>query len=309
MMNKDILSPLRKKFPEYTDPMIEAHYNYYQTCDPMYFLRLAAQFDLPAYRTEPSEEGKDLLEDNEYRFDQTKASFLRYIRYLAAERVIVLLVAGYPFGPAPKAFSEIKQSQLNETFVELSKGKVPGGFRMSRGGEKVNFSDWLGHMVFQGADVDADFLAGLERFIKCEAGRLTVRAAINAFKHGRAQAPIAGQPFQIYAEGSGEKKKILRDMTGALHWIGWFSRKSAQKVEQSVQYGFEETDSATDYKTIKVLACIERLLVDIRKMHLMNDQNIPIFFPDLDDNALTRPFQRLVLKSSVKWNLNQKVAK
>lgn len=302
MLDEKTIERLRNKFPKYSSAMIEADWAYYRTCDPMYFLRIAAQFELSAYVTRDTGEGRDLLPDNEEKFKTTRASFLRYLRYISSEKLIILLISGYPFGPAPKAFSGIRNDAVISLFEAISDRRVPKGFEIYIKKEEVDFRIWLSVLLFQNTTVDDKLISQFEDFIVREARLLLKREVINAFKHGRTQAPIQGQPFQIYLnEDKGGKKSVLQNMEGGVHWLGWEEAQSPQLIEHALVIGFEETNGDQDCETIKATAVLEKLIVDIRRGVTSEDSQFDVFFPDLDSESNKYPPQRMVIKNTTTW--------
>lgn len=302
MRDTEEFEKLRRVFPKYSSAMIEAHLDYYRTCDPMYFLRVAAQFELPAYETTEHEEGRDLLPDNKEKYASTRASFLRYLRYLASEKLMLLLVSGYPFGPAPKTFVEIGQNKMKALAEAIAERRIPDGYGIRVEGKALGFQDWLKSLLFQGGSSDAEFVGDFANFIARECGFLCRRDVINAFKHGRTQAPISGQAFQIHtSDDSGDRASVLQEMTGAVHWLGWETKQSNQMIEHAVIYGFEETDADQDYDTIKSISALEKLIVDIRRGLFARASETHVFLPDLASALNRRPPQRMRLKASTSW--------
>ncbi|SDW23077.1 hypothetical protein [Litoreibacter albidus] len=292
---------LRKKYPRYSDTMFEADWLFYKAFDPKYYLRLAAQFELPAFVSDTIGNERDLIPDNAERHIKTKTSFFRFIRYLSSETLILHLLSAYPFGPLPKTLSALRNDELNKALESISLGKVPQKFAILQDGRALRFSEWLEFIFLSGEKMEDFDRDEFSRFISGEARLIKNRDAVNAFKHGRIQEGIDGQPFQVsILSDEGERQPIFGEMRGGVQWVGWEEKCSLSSLTQSIKLGFEEVDHGLDYEVIKKSSALNQIVRDLRWAILSGDTEISIFLPDLA--PMKQHSQRSILKLDTTWD-------
>ena len=303
MLEKEQLERLRECFPKYSSAMSEADFFFYRTFDPVHFVRLAAQFKLPPYVSEATGEGKDLIPDNAELFDHTRQSFFRFVRYLSSETLVLLILSGYPLGPAPRLMENLRGSKLNKVFSTLASGSVPSGYELCRDGEELKSSDWINVLAFSGMVEDEEYCQRIADFVQGECVLLENREAINAFKHGRIQRSVKGQAFQMRFADHAEKPPLFKNMKGAIHWLGWIEKSDEVEIAHTLKYGFEEVDDETDYRIILATGALMTTIADIRRGRLDGETSFTVFLPDLKVGGQFN--QRMELNLTTTWPLKR----
>ena len=302
MMDERKLSELRALFPRYSSAMCEADWLFYRSFDPVHFVRLAAQFRLPPYLSEPDGVGKDLIPDNADMFEQTRQSFFRFVRYLSSETLTLFLLSGYPFGPAPCQMEKLRGKKLNRVFVELSAGTVPESFRLFRGKTALEFSEWFNVLAFGGFSSDSDYCKRVAEFVSGECAMIANREGINAYKHGRVQKSVKGQAFQLRLNEEDRAQPLLKSMKGAIHWLGWNEKSENSELVHTIKFGFEEVDDEVDYDIIVASGALMSAIAKIRRKRMEGATSFDVFLPDMD---VGRQFnQRMTFESATTWSLN-----
>ncbi|MFV1877384.1 hypothetical protein [Nioella sp.] len=303
MLEKEQLERLQVCFPNYSSAMSEADFFFYRTFDPVHFVRLAAQFKLPPYVSEATGEGKDLIPDNAELFDHTRQSFFRFLRYLSSETLVLLVLSGYPLGPAPRLMEKLRGSKLNRVFSTLAAGSVPSGYELFRDGEELKSADWINVLAFSGMVEDEEYCRKIVDFVKGECGLLENRDAINAFKHGRIQKSVKGQAFQMHFDDSAEKRPLLKGMKGAIHWLGWTDKSDETEIAHTLKLGFEEVDDETDYRIILATGALMTAIAEIRRGRIDGETSFNVLLPDLEVGCQLN--QRMEFNSTTTWPLKR----
>ncbi|MFQ1700528.1 hypothetical protein ACJ5NV_08030 [Loktanella agnita] len=296
---------LRALLPKYSTQMLEADWLFLSSFDPYYFLRLVAQFKLPAFelQEELSDGEKNLLADNIEVFESVKASFYRLMRYLSSESLVLLMLSGYPFGPMPK-LAKLPPRKIKKILEELSSGAVPSGFELKNKSTELVGGEWLNALAFDGL-IEAEYANEVFGFLSQEAKLLQSRDAINAFKHGRMQKPVLGQAFQVTLNlKSGQESPLISPMEGALQWVGWDEVDTPQKLEHAAVVGFEETTPDADYEAITAACGLKKLVSDVRILRYQPSDHADVWLPDLSSRH--RPPQRAIFSIKESWTKQQK---
>jgi hypothetical protein len=303
-----------EKFPLYSPMMLKADQDFLLGYDPSYFLRLAAQFQLPAYQSDSAslheDNGEhDLLPDNIELFEATKTSFLHQLRYLSSEAFLLLLISGYPFGPTLKVLQKVQGKKLIGILDSLAQSIPPdlSGVFPKDGFKKIDpelcFEDWLRHCLLSGnADLyDSSQMTDLAEFVANEAKFVGKRDAINAFKHGRIIKGGLGQGVQISLNREGNRIPLLAKMNGFISWLSWSEGKEPAPIEQHIFTGIEEANNEDDYEVLKFVAGLSGLIKRVRLFHLQGCDEIKCFAPD--PMKIIKPPQRVILKETEVYSL------
>lgn len=261
---------------------------FYGALDPFFFFRAAIQFQNRVscevgFVSSDGGEQTDfaaILSDETDNLPETRVAFTHYLRFLAAETLVLMLLTGGPFRPYVRIASGLKSDALNKAIEAIAARRIPAGFAFKISGREMSFSEWVRFMLAEGHEEDGIDDSIIE-FVAQEAKLITDRGAINAFKHGRvSKAELSGRSTIRVAGGNDAESLPLSLKGSTIGWLEWSDLKPRNRGEGELRICEAEADPDWDMGRIFVSALIVRGARNLRLSRLRGDTDATLQFPN-----------------------------